>query len=69
MIFKKISFANTSEERMIILNGWYLDTCKLLDICQIYGKVYKQTVTEIIRNTFAKGAELEAYQKDYKTVV
>lgn len=58
MVLKRISFACSSEQKITLLNGWFLDTCKLLDICLIYGKRYRKHVVTIIRNVLTRGEEL-----------
>lgn len=69
MVFKRISCAATSDEKIILINGWYLDTCKLLDICLIYGQKYKTTVIEIARNLYSRGPEQDDFNKDFKQVL
>jgi hypothetical protein len=58
MVLKRMSLGSTSEHKIILMNGWYLDTCKLLDVCLIFGQYYRKSVVEIIRNVFTKGSEL-----------
>lgn len=65
MVFKRISQAKTTAQKVIVLNGWYLDTCKLLDICLIYGTDYKNDVLEIVRNHYTKGEVFEDFNKNY----
>lgn len=69
MVLMRMSLGCSSEYKIILMNGWYLDCCKLLDICLIYGFNYKRAVTELIRNVLAKGAELDDFQKDFHRVL
>jgi hypothetical protein len=66
MVFKRISQAKTTTQKVIVLNGWYLDTCKLLDICLIYGTEYRADVLEIIRNFYTKGEKFEDFDKNFE---
>jgi hypothetical protein len=69
MVLRRISLGITSEQKITLLNGWYLDTCKLLDACLIFGRTYRPAVTDLLRNVLTRGAELEDFQKDFRRVL
>lgn len=69
MVFLRMSEAVRSEHRITLMNGWYLDTCKLLDLCLVYGREYPQAVERLIRNVMARGEELEDFHKDFQRVM
>ena len=61
MVLRRVSQGTSSSHKIIILNGWYLDVCKLLDICLIFGRTHRTVVIDILRNVLARGEELDDF--------
>lgn len=57
MLFYRICLSEKEEHRGIRFHGWYVDTCKLLDLSLIFGKQNPEILKKMCSQVYRSSAE------------